>query len=116
MALLLGFLVVASNEPSVPVLVASTGALGFALGGALPLWSAMIGDCFGPAAFGEVMGWMGPVMLPFNIVGVQLLPWCFDRFGSYGPGLQILMVALAAAALGLAALRTPQRRASGVAT
>ena len=63
---------------------------------------------FGPAAFGEVMGWMGPVMLPFNIVGVQLLPWCFDRFGSYGPGLQILMVALAAAALGLAALRAPQ--------
>jgi sugar phosphate permease len=63
MALLLGFLVVASNEPSVPVLVASTGALGFALGGALPLWSAMIGDCFGPAAFGEVMGRAAPTVV-----------------------------------------------------
>lgn len=109
MAMLGMFLVVATSDPSVPLLVVAAGAMGFALGGALPLWGALIGDCFGHEAFGSVMGWMGPVMLPFNIIGVQLLPWAFDRTGSYVGALHVFMGALAVAALLLAALRVPKR-------
>ena len=110
MSMLVGFLMIASSDPSLTVLVAATGAMGFALGGALPLWGALIGDCFGPEAFGEVMGWMGPVMLPFNIVGIQLLPWCYEHFGSYVPGLRICIGAILGAALLLLLLRLPERR------
>jgi MFS family permease len=105
------FLLIALSQPGFAALAGGCIAMGFALGGALPLWGALIGDCFGSDAFGEVMGWMGPAMLPFTVSGVQLLPWCYDAFDSYAPGLQGCLVALAVASSLLLALRLPQRTA-----
>jgi hypothetical protein len=52
---------------------------------------------------------MAPVMLPLNVVGVQLLPWCYDNLGSYDPGLRIFLGALVAASALLMLLRPPER-------
>ena len=112
MAMLAGFLLIALSRPGFGVLAGGGIALGFALGGALPLWGALIGDCFGSEAFGEVMGWMTPAMLPLTVSGVQLLPWCYDTFGSYERGLQGFLAALALAASLLLLLRLPERESN----
>jgi sugar phosphate permease len=109
MLMLLAFLIILLSEPGFGALVVGGVAMGFALGGALPLWGALIGDCYGPEAFGSVMGWMGPAMLPLTLSGVQLLPWCYDSTGSYTPALQGFLVALAVAASLLLLLRPPDR-------
>lgn len=107
MSMLIAFLLVMLSGPDFTALMIGVVAMGFALGGALPLWGALIGDCFGPEAFGSVMGWMGPAMLPFTLSGVQLLPWCFDSFGSYTPALQACLVAIGLASALLLFLQPP---------
>ena len=48
-------------------------------------------------------------MLPLTLSGVQLLPWCYDSFGSYTPALQGFLAALIVAAGLLLLLRAPVR-------
>ncbi len=113
MATLASFLVITLSSPSPLLLTAGCCALGVALGGALPLWGALIADCFGSQSFGEVMGWMNPCMMPLNLVGTMLLPWCYDTFGAYDPAIQGCLVALGLAAVLLAFLRVPQSADQG---
>jgi predicted MFS family arabinose efflux permease len=112
MAMLALFLGVLLVRPGFRGLVLASGFAGLALGGFLPLWGALIGDCFGRESFGRVMGLMGPLMLPLNVGAIQLAPWCFDRTGSYDLALQVFLgwVAVGAAALGL--VRLPARDAA----
>lgn len=105
MAMLAGFLLITLSGPGFALLAVGGGVMGFALGGALPLWGALIGDCYGSESFGAVMGWMAPLMLPFNIAGIQFLPWCYDTLGSYTPALRVYLGALAVAAALLLLLR-----------
>jgi MFS family permease len=113
MAMLAVFLGVLLARPGFGWLVAASGLAGFALGGFLPLWGALIGDCFGRESFGRVMGTMGPLMLPLNIGALQLAPWSFDTTGSYDLALRGFLgwVGVAAVALGL--VRPPARGAPG---
>ena len=48
MLMLIAFLLILLSVPSYAALVVGGIAMGFALGGALPLWGALIGDCYGP--------------------------------------------------------------------
>ncbi len=113
MALLAAFLGVLLARPGFGWLVLASGVAGFALGGFLPLWGALIGDCFGREAFGRVMGTMGPLMLPLNVAALQLAPWSFDATGSYDVALRAFLgwVAVAAGALGF--VRVPPVIRSG---
>jgi sugar phosphate permease len=116
MAMLGLFLAVLLARPGFSGLVVATGVAGFALGGFLPLWGALIGDCFGRDAFGRVMGLMGPLMLPLNVAALQLAPWSFDATGSYDLALRIYIAWVAVGAAALALVRAPARRpAPGVA-
>jgi MFS family permease len=112
MAMLAAFLGVLLARPGFGWLALASGLAGLALGGFLPLWGALIGDCFGREAFGRVMGLMGPLMLPLNVGALQLAPWSFDRTGSYDLALRVFLawVAVGAAALGL--VRPPARGAA----
>jgi MFS family permease len=116
MAMLAAFLGVLIARPGFAGLVAACAAAGLALGGFLPLWGALIGDCFGRMAFGRVMGLMGPLMLPLNVAALQLAPWSFDATGSYDLALRVFLgwIAVAAAALGL--VRLPARDAAAQAS
>ena len=111
MAMLAAFLGVLLAEPSFGWLALGTAIGGLAIGGFLPLWGALIADCFGREAFGRVMGLMGPLMLPLNVSAVQLAPWSFDSTGSYRLALELFLGWVAAAAAALAFVRVPARAA-----
>jgi predicted MFS family arabinose efflux permease len=109
MGMLAVFLGVLLARPSYGWLAAGSAVGGLAIGGFLPLWGALIADCFGREAFGRVMGLMGPLMLPLNVTALQLAPWSFDSTGSYQLAIRLFLgwLALAACALGL--VRLPPR-------
>jgi MFS family permease len=109
MAMLAVFLGVLLARPGFAWLVLGSALAGFALGGFLPLWGALIGDCFGRESFGRVMGTMGPLMLPLNIGALQLAPWSFDATGSYDLALRGFLAWVAAAAAALTLVRPPAR-------
>jgi len=102
------FLGVLIAKPGIAWLVAACALVGVALGGFLPLWGSLIGECWGRDAFGRVMGLMGPLMLPMNIASFQLGPWFYDTRGSYDVALWIYAAWAAAAAAALALLRPPR--------
>ena len=101
------FLLVLIARPDVAWLTAACALAGVALGGFLPLWGSLIGECWGRDAFGRVMGTMGPLMLPMNIVSLQLGPWFYDTRGSYDGALWIYTAWAAAGAAALALIRLP---------
>jgi len=105
------FLAVLLVRPATAWLVAACAVAGVALGGFLPLWGSLIGDCWGRDAFGRVMGLMGPLMLPMNIASLQLAPWFYDTRGSYDGALWIYGAWAALGAAALAWLRPPGRTA-----
>jgi len=75
----MGFLAVSSYAWMV-----TTGlAMGFGVGGLMPLWGALTGACFGGEAFGRAMGLMNPLMFPFNLAGAPIAAWLYDRTGDY---------------------------------
>lgn len=110
MAVLAAFLAVLQARPSFGWLAVGTAIGGVATGGFLPLWGALIADCFGREAFGRVMGLMGPLMLPLNVTALQLAPWSYDVTGSYELAWLLFLgwLALAAGALGLVRLPRPR--------
>jgi len=81
---------------------------GLGMGGMMPLWAALIGAGFGRHAFGRVMGLMGLVMLPIQIVGIPYAGWVYDRYGSYDAAFLTLIGAYAAAMVILLLLRLPE--------
>jgi len=111
MAMLAVFLGVLLARPSFAWLLAGSAIGGLAIGGFLPLWGALIADCFGREAFGRVMGLMGPLMLPLNLTALQLAPWSFDSTGSYQLAMRLFLGWLAGAACALALVRVPTRPA-----
>ncbi|HJO24598.1 MAG: MFS transporter [Myxococcota bacterium] len=103
------FLFVLLAHPSYGVLAATAGLAGLAVGGFLPLWGALIGDCWGREAFARVMALMAPLMTPLNMAGMAYPGLIHDRTGSYDAAWQISVGLLGLAALCLAFLRPPQR-------
>ena len=79
--------------------------LGVAGGGIMPVYAALIGRIFGPAAFGQVMGLAGLVLLPFGFAAPPLAGALRDASGSYAPALLLFAALLVAAAGILAFLR-----------
>jgi len=107
---MLGFLVVVLlAKPDYGVLAGSAGLAGFAVGGFLPLWGAIIGDCWGREAFARVMALMTPLMTPLNMAGMAYPGLIYDRTGSYDAAWQISLGLLCLAAVCLAFLRPPRR-------
>jgi MFS family permease len=92
----------------VPLLMAGGAIFGLGYGGVLPLWGVLLGVLFGREDFGRVMGLMGPIMLPFQMLGVPFATWVFDRYGSYSPAFVACLGCYAVAAVGLAAMRVPR--------
>jgi len=89
------------------LLLAGT-VFGLGMGGMMPLWAALIGAGFGRHAFGRVMGLMGPVMLPIQVVGIPYAGWVYDRNGSYDVAFLTLIGAYVAAMFALLLLRLPE--------
>lgn len=84
---------------SYPALVVLCLLLGLATGGLLPVWSLLIGEYFGPASFGRVLGLTNLVMVPLTAVSAPFAGWMFDRTGRYDEAFIGFIVALGVALL-----------------
>lgn len=104
-AMLGAFLVLLLADPSYPLLAAGCAFAGLALGGFLPIWGALIGDCWGRASFARVMGLMSPLMTPLTMAGVAFPGFVHDRTGSYDFAFQCFLGVLLVAGAFLALLR-----------
>lgn len=81
--------------------------LGFAGGGMLPIYASMIGRLFGPAAFGQVFGLAGIVMLPFGALSPPIVGALRDSTGNYSAALAGVVACYVASLCFLLALRVP---------
>lgn len=103
---LVATLVLMCLEPGYPQLVIISALLGFAGGGFLPLLGAIIGSRFGPAAFGQVMGMVGP-FTTLAAIGPWIAGYVRDTSGSYDVAWQLFLLVLIPAALTMI-LMTPR--------
>lgn len=83
---------------------------GLGYGGMAPLWSVLIAERFGRAAFASAMGAMMPMIMPFNIVGLPLATLIFDTTGSYLPVFYVHLVGYLFALLAVLMLRIDRRQ------
>ena len=91
------------QNPGYPLMIVICGLMGFAAGGTLPLLGSIVGNRFGPQAFGQVMGLMMP-FLTISSFGPIVTGWSRDSVGSYVPAFEVFLVLLVPAALGIALL------------
>lgn len=108
LALQMGGLSLIMLAPSHLALVGAAAVFGFGYGGVLPLWGVLLGAVFGRLVFGRIMGLMGPLMVPFNTLGIPFAAWVFDRTGSYQGAFLTFLGLYAASALILLLLRMPE--------
>jgi len=80
---------------------------GLSMGGVITLMSALLARCFGPRRFAAMMGYAGPVLVPFQMVGPLLAGWVFDTRGGYDLAIYLFAAALGLAAVALLSLRLP---------
>ncbi|MGA1104462.1 MAG: hypothetical protein ACO3T7_12610 [Pseudomonadales bacterium] len=74
----------------------------------MPLFNILIATLFGPTAFARMIGIMGPIMLPFNLIGLPLSTLTYETFGSYIPAYAAILVLYLVAIAGLWGLKLPK--------
>jgi len=84
--------------------------IGFAAGGAVPLWSFLVARYWGTENFGRAMGQMRLFVMPFNLCAAPVFGLVFDRSGSYAPALLGYCVVLAVALLLVTRIGVHSRR------
>jgi MFS family permease len=87
-----------------PMLLAASVVFGLGFGGLMPLFGLLIAARFGAPNLGRMMGAAGPVMLPFQLLGLPFATAVFDRTGSYTPAFVTFLVFYAAALMALSRL------------
>lgn len=95
-------------EPGFTTLLVVCGIAGFASGGTLPVWAALIGERFGARSFGYVMGLMNPVNMVVSLVAIGFVGRVFDTTRSYDLAFKVFLGVAVVAAV-LTALITPWR-------
>jgi cyanate permease len=101
-------------EPGFGLLLAASAVIGCGAGGILPVYAALLGRAFGPAAFGIAMGIGGMVQLPFMAVAPPLIGQLRDRSGDFDSALLLVIAVYALAAGLLVALQRPRLAAEPV--
>ncbi|MFN3231090.1 MAG: MFS transporter [Alphaproteobacteria bacterium] len=107
MALATGLLM---TEPDYTMMLVICGLLGVAGGGSLPLLGSIVGNRFGPQAFGQIMGLLMP-FLTISSFGAMATGWVRDSAGSYDPALEVFLIILIPAAIGMAMMPKLKRPA-----
>ncbi len=95
------------NAPTHISLVVAGALFGLGYGGILPLWGVLLGAIYGRLVFGRIIGLMGPMMIPFQTLGIPFAGWVFDTTGSYNTAFATFLGLYAAAAAILTFLRVP---------
>ncbi len=97
-----------AQEPSYTVLLIAAMCMGFATGGLLPVWNAVMAQVFGVNSYGRAMGVMGPIITLLIMPAYILIGRLYDMDGNYVTALQLFIgIALLAAVL-LIPVRLPE--------
>ena len=102
------FVLLSGNESTL-VFTAIVVSIGFAGGGIMPVYMALISQIFGQASFGLVLGIAGMVMLPVGFAAPPLAGALRDSHGNYDTALLLFACGIALAALLFAGLRPAPR-------
>ena len=86
------------TEPSYALQMFGAACMGFAAGGMLPVWGAMLAKIFGVVSYGKVMGLMNPLLVIFNMISPVMAGYLADSTGSYIGILTIYMGVLVVSA------------------
>ncbi len=84
-------------SPGHEALLIASLVFGLGFGGIMPLFGMLTAARFGAARLGRMMGAAGPVMLPFQLMGLPFATAVFDRTGSYLPAFVTFLAFYAAA-------------------
>ncbi|MEP6161450.1 MAG: MFS transporter [Halieaceae bacterium] len=76
------FLILAT-QPPYSVMILAAVCLGFATGGLLPVWNAMMAHVFGVDSYGRAMGAMGPVITLLIVPAYTVVGKLYDLQGDY---------------------------------
>ena len=97
-------------------LVLSACLFGFGYGAQMPLFNILVATIFGSRDFPRVIGLLGPIMLPFNILGLPMATLIYESFGSYLPAYVVVLGFYIASAICLSFLHIPGKTAAADAT
>lgn len=86
-----------ATSGSLPLLLMGSAGTGLALGGIMPALSALLARLYGARRFPAAMGYVGPMMIPFQMLGAPLAALVSRQTGSYDPALYGFSVACALA-------------------
>jgi len=80
---------------------------GIAYGGAIPVYSAIVGEYFGRENFATIRGFMQLFQVPTTIVGPVFAGWVYDTTGGYQSAFMTFIVALVVGSVFLFFARRP---------
>lgn len=95
--------------PSYSVLFVIALLAGPAVGGAVPLWTVIVGRRFGLPRMGHAMGMTTAAMLPLNLGTLHLVGAIYDASGSYQSAFQLFLVAVVFAGILILPIRGVSR-------
>ena len=93
------FIALRTVSPEFGGLMSGVLVFGLAAGALLPVLAAAVGQGFGPLSFGRVMGFIGPVTLPFAFAGPPLVGWLRESANSYLPAFELFVGVFVVASL-----------------
>lgn len=110
-----GLALLPAARSSLPLLTGVSLVFGLALGGIMPALAALLARIYGAEQFGPVMGYVGPMLIPFQMLGAPIAAWVYDQTGSYDAAIYGFVAATAAAALavGLVRIEVPRSPLAG---
>jgi MFS family permease len=84
-------------QPGFVTLLLILSVAGFATGGELPVWAALVADRFGSLSYGSVMGTMNLLNMLGSLVALRFIGETYDRTGNYQLALQSFLVVVVVA-------------------
>jgi predicted MFS family arabinose efflux permease len=93
------------HAETLPQFLRAAGVYGFGMGGIVPLYASLIGDAYGRANFGRIMGLMSLTMLPIHVGGLPFAGWVYDQYHNYDLAYKTFIILFAVSAFILAGLR-----------
>lgn len=96
---------------SYAALLGAAAVFGLGYGAQSPIFNILIATIFGRGDFPRVIGLMGPIMLPFNMLGLPLTTLIYENYGTYLPAYIAVLLLHVISAICLGFLKIPDSNA-----